>query len=56
VPGGSSSAGSFQLAVLVTALVNGLALDELTEPDGIPGDLLRPLLALIDPERQPGQP
>ena len=46
-----------QLAILVTALVNGLALDELTEPGGIPGDLLTTaLLALIDPERQPGQP
>jgi AcrR family transcriptional regulator len=46
-----------QLAVLVTALVNGLALDELTEPGGIPGDLLATaLLALIDPQRQPGQP
>ena len=46
-----------QLAVLITALVNGLALDELTEPGGIPGDLLATaLLALIDPERQPGQP
>jgi AcrR family transcriptional regulator len=46
-----------QLGVLVTALVNGLALDELTEPGGIPGDLLTTaLLALIDPERQPGQP
>jgi AcrR family transcriptional regulator len=46
-----------QLAVLVTALVNGLALDELTEPGGIPGDLLAAaLLALTDPERQPGQP
>jgi AcrR family transcriptional regulator len=46
-----------QLAVLVTALVNGLALDELTEPGGIPGDLLATaLLALIDPERPPGQP
>lgn len=39
-----------QLAVLVTALVNGLALDELTEPGEIPGDLLATaLLALIDP-------
>jgi AcrR family transcriptional regulator len=46
-----------QLGVLVTALVNGLALDELTEPGGIPGDLLTTaLLALIDPKRQPGQP
>jgi len=46
-----------QLAVLVSALVNGLALDELTEPGGISGDLLATaLLALIDPERQPGQP
>jgi AcrR family transcriptional regulator len=50
-------AGPEQLAVLVTALVNGLALDELTEPGGISGDLLATaLLALIDPERQPGQP
>jgi BetI-type transcriptional repressor, C-terminal len=50
-------AGPEQLAVLVTALVNGLALDELTERGGISGDLLATaLLALIDPERQPGQP
>lgn len=46
-----------QLAVLVAALVNGLAVDELTEPGGIPDDLLATaLLALIDPGRQPDQP
>ncbi len=46
-----------QLAVLVTALVNGLAFDELTEPDGIPGDLLATgLMALMDPAGQPGKP
>jgi AcrR family transcriptional regulator len=46
-----------QLAVLVTALVNGLAVDELTEPGGFPDDLLATaLLALMDPGRQPGQP
>jgi AcrR family transcriptional regulator len=39
-----------QLAVLVTALVNGLAVDELTEPGGFPDDLLATaLLALMDP-------
>lgn len=39
-----------QLAVLVTALVNGLAVDELTEPGGIPDDLLATALqALMDP-------
>lgn len=39
-----------QLAVLVTALVNGLAMDELTEPGGIPDDLLAAALqALMDP-------
>src|SRR6266699_5391665 len=39
-----------ELAVLVSALVNGLALDELTEPGEIPDDLLATaLLALIDP-------
>src|SRR6266567_326375 len=43
-----------QLVVLVTALVNGLAVDELTEPGEIPDDLLATaLLALIDPGRQP---
>jgi AcrR family transcriptional regulator len=46
-----------QLAVLVSALVNGLALDELAEPGAIPDDLLATaLLALIDPRRQPDQP
>jgi AcrR family transcriptional regulator len=46
-----------QLAVLVTALVNGLAVDELTEPGGFPDDLLATALqALMDPGRQPGQP
>ena len=46
-----------QLVVLVTALVNGLAVDELTEPGGIPEDLLaNAFLALMDPGRQPGQP
>jgi AcrR family transcriptional regulator len=46
-----------QLAVLVAALVNGLALDELAEPGAIPGDLLATaLLALIDPAHQPDQP
>jgi AcrR family transcriptional regulator len=45
-----------QLAVLVTALVNGLALDELTEPGAIPDDLLAAaLLALMDPGHQPDQ-
>jgi AcrR family transcriptional regulator len=39
-----------QLAVLVIALVNGLAMDELTEPGGIPDDLLATALqALMDP-------
>jgi len=39
-----------QLAVLVTALVNGLAVDELTEPGAIPDDLLAAALqALMDP-------
>jgi len=39
-----------QLAVLVIALVNGLAMDELTEPGGIPDDLLAAALqALMDP-------
>ncbi len=39
-----------QLAVLVTALVNGLAMDELTEPGDIPDELLAAaLLALMDP-------
>src|ERR1700683_5516801 len=39
-----------QLAALLTALVNGLALDEITEPGAIPDDLLATaLLALIDP-------
>jgi AcrR family transcriptional regulator len=46
-----------QLAVLVTALVNGLAVDELTEPGGIADDLLATALqALMDPGRQPDQP
>jgi len=46
-----------RLAVLVSALVNGLALDELTEPGAIPDDLLATaLLALIDPGHRPGQP
>jgi AcrR family transcriptional regulator len=46
-----------QLAVLVTALVNGLAMDELTEPGAIPDDLLTAALqALMDSGRQPGQP
>jgi AcrR family transcriptional regulator len=46
-----------QLAVLVSALVNGLALDDLTEPGAIPENLLAAaLLALIDPGRQPDQP
>src|SRR5258708_39330641 len=46
-----------QLAVLVTALVNGLAMDELTEPGAIPDDLLAAaLLALMDPGHQPDQP
>jgi len=45
-----------QLAILVTALVNGLAFDELTEPDGLPGDLLATgLMALMDRGRQPGK-
>src|SRR5450759_214408 len=44
-----------QLAILVSALVNGLALDELAEPGGIPGDLLATaLLALIDPAAPAG--
>jgi AcrR family transcriptional regulator len=38
-----------QLVVLVTALVNGLAVEELTEPEDADGDLLATaLLALID--------
>jgi AcrR family transcriptional regulator len=46
-----------QLAVLVSALVNGLALDDLTEPGGIPDNLLATALqALIDPGHQPDQP
>jgi AcrR family transcriptional regulator len=46
-----------QLAVLVSALVNGLALDDLTEPGAIPENLLAAaLLALIDPGHQPDQP
>jgi AcrR family transcriptional regulator len=46
-----------QLAALLTALVNGLALDEVTEPGAIPDDLLATaLLVLIGPGRQPGQP
>ena len=45
-----------QLAVLVTALVNGLAFDELTEPGGIPADLLATgLTALMDTRHQPGE-
>ncbi|HEY5990651.1 MAG TPA: TetR/AcrR family transcriptional regulator [Streptosporangiaceae bacterium] len=44
-----------RLVVLVTALVNGLAVDEFTEPGGIPGDLLATaLMALMDRGRQPG--
>jgi len=44
-----------QLVVLVTALVNGLAIEELTEPDGIPDDLLATaLMALMNPGQQPG--
>jgi AcrR family transcriptional regulator len=44
-----------QLAVLVTALVNGLAMDELTEPGGIPDDLLATALqALMDPGASAG--
>lgn len=43
-----------QLAVLVTALVNGLAFDELTEPGGLRGDLLATgLMAFMNPRRQP---
>ncbi len=39
-----------QLAILVSALVNGLAVDELTEPGAIPDDLLATALrALMDP-------
>src|SRR6266567_7456529 len=46
-----------QLAVLVSALVNGLALDDLTEPGAIPENLLAAaLLALMDPGHQPDQP
>jgi AcrR family transcriptional regulator len=46
-----------QLAVLVSALVNGLALDDLTEPGAIPENLLATALqALIDPGHQPDQP
>jgi AcrR family transcriptional regulator len=46
-----------QLAALLTALVNGLALDEITEPGAIPDDLLATALqALMDPGRQPRQP
>jgi AcrR family transcriptional regulator len=46
-----------QLAALLTALVNGLALDEITEPGAIPDDLLATALqALIDPGHQPRQP
>lgn len=45
-----------QLVVLVTALVNGLAVDELTEADAVPGDLLATaFLALMDSGRQPDQ-
>ena len=45
-----------QLAILVTALVNGLAFDELTEPDEIHSDLLATgLTALLDHTRQPGR-
>jgi AcrR family transcriptional regulator len=46
-----------QLVVLVTALVNGLAVDELAESGGVPSDLLTTaFLALMDPGRQPDQP
>jgi AcrR family transcriptional regulator len=39
-----------QLVILVTALVNGLAVDELTEPEGVFSDLLATALtALMDP-------
>jgi AcrR family transcriptional regulator len=39
-----------QLVILVTALVNGLAVDELTEPEGVFSDLLpTALMALMDP-------
>ncbi len=45
-----------QLAALVTALTNGLAFDELTEPDEIHSDLLATgLTALLDHTRQPGR-
>ncbi len=45
-----------QLAILVTALVNGLAFDELTEPDVVSSDLLATgLTALMDHTRQPGK-
>jgi AcrR family transcriptional regulator len=38
-----------QLVILVTALVNGLAVDELTEPEGVFSDLLpAALMALMD--------
>jgi AcrR family transcriptional regulator len=44
------------LAVLVTALVNGLAFDELTEPDGASSHLLATgLTALIDRRPPPGK-
>ncbi len=44
-----------QLVVLLTALVNGLAIDELTRPGTIPEGLLRTALtALIDPNRLSG--
>lgn len=44
-----------QLVVVITALVNGLAFDELTEPGGVPDDLLATtLLALMNPGPQPG--
>jgi hypothetical protein len=42
---------------VVSALVNGLALDDLTEPGAIPENLLATaLLALMDPGHQPDQP
>jgi hypothetical protein len=45
-----------QLAILVTALVNGLAFDELTEPDVVSTDLLATgLTALMDQTQQPGK-
>src|SRR6266700_2789394 len=44
-------------AVLASALVNGLALDDLTEPGAIPeNQLAAALLALMYPGHQPDQP